>query len=270
MKTILVINDNSAGAANAVKMAMNIAKRLKADILMAYTVVRSQKVVVSDLQIAGNDVVHDVDANLSRTEMSEYYVPVINSLDASGFCEAELARFIIKNDIWMMVKGIAADAPNAELDAHLNAQAVLNRVRCPLLLMPENFEVRNFERVTYVADLRYCRLHIVKYLAEMAKPYDANLQIANLAAKGMPEMKQNYATSFFNEVINVNINYDNLILNNISERDLEKAIDVMINALHTDLLVLVNHRFHFEEIFGMYLPDVLPKHITIPLLIFPC
>jgi hypothetical protein len=272
MKTILVINDNSAGAASAVKMAVSIGKHLKANILMAYTVFRPQRVTVSDLQLAGNGTIYDAnDAELGlfHAEMEDY-TPVINSIDASGFCEEELARLIIKNDIWMMVKGIAADAPDAELESHLNAQAVLNRVRCPLLLVPENFKVRDFERITYVADLRYCRLHIVKYLAELAKPYDARLQIANLAAKGMPEMEQNYAVSFFNEVVNANVNCENMFLNNIRDRDLEKAVDVMVNVLHADLLTLVNHRFHFEEIFGRYLPDVLPKHITIPLLIFPC
>ena len=169
-----------------------------------------------------------------------------------------------------MIKGIPSDVHDTELDSHLNAQGVLNRVRCPLLLIPETARKNDFERITYVADLRYCRLQVVKYLVDVAAAYNALLQIANIAAKGMPEMEGNYAMNLFNEIIGTNIHYDNLALNNISERDLKKAIDVMVNTMHTDLLVLVNHRFHFEEIFGRYLPDVLPREINIPLLIFPC
>jgi len=44
---------------------------------------------------------------------------------------------------------------------------------------------------------------------------------------------------------------------------------VMINGMHNDVLVMVNHRFHFEEIIGRYITEELPENITIPLLIFP-
>ncbi|MDO3642193.1 hypothetical protein [Mucilaginibacter sp. L3T2-6] len=270
MKTILVINDFSAEAANAINFAFSIAKKVKADILVADTVFCSRTIEVKSLQLAGSYTGHEAtDPEVTSFEPDAYY-PAINNLDVSGFSEDELAGLIIKNGIWLMVKGISANAHDIASDSHLNAQGILNRVRCPLLLVPENFKPRDFERLTYVADLRYCRLQIVKYLAELAAPYDALLQIANIAAKGMPEMDVNYSKVLFNEIIGLNIQYDNLLLNNIRERDLKKAIDVMVNALHTDLLILVNHRFHFEEVFGRYLPDTLPQNMNVPLLVFPC
>ena len=270
MKTIVVINDFSAEAANAINFAFGIAKKVKADILVADTVFRSRTIEVKSLQMAGGVNENEMDDQAIKLIHQEGYHPAIHNLDVSGFTEEQLAGLIIKNEIWLIVKGIPTDVHDTKLGSHLNVQGVLNRVRCPLLLVPENFKLTDFERITYVADLRYCRLQIVKYLAELAAPYSALLQIANIAAKGMPEMEANYATNLFNEIIGININYANVLLNNISERDLKKAIDVMVNAMHTDLLVMVNHRFHFEEIFGRYLPDTLPPNITIPLLIFPC
>ena len=38
-------------------------------------------------------------------------------------------------------------------------------------------------------------------------------------------------------------------------KDLKTAVDVMINGLDNDLLVLLNHRFYFEEIITNKLPD---------------
>lgn len=270
MKTILVINDFSAESANAINFAFGIAKKVKADILVADTVFSCRTIEVKSLQIAGSGNGQEMDELATKLILRDDYHPAVNNLDVADFTEEQLAGLIIKNEIWLIVKGIPTDLHDTELDSHLNVQGVLNRVRCPLLLVPENFKPADFERITYVADLRYCRLQIVKYLAELAAPYNALVQIANIAAKGMPEMEANYATSLFNEIIGISINYANILLNNISERDLKKAIDVMVNALHTDLLVMVNHRFHFEEIFGRYLPDTLPQNITIPLLIFPC
>lgn len=270
MKTILVINDFSTEAANAIDFAFEIAKKVHANILVADTIFRLRSRAVKRLQIAGDNAIRENMATGATIPVPESYHPAVSDVDVSGFNEEKMAGLIIKNEIWLMIKGIPENVHDTELDSHLNTQGVLNRVRCPLLLIPESFKPREFERITYVADIRYCRLQVVKYLAELATPYNALLQIANIAAKGMPEMEPKYAMNLFNETIGVNIHYDNIFLNNISERDIKKAIDVMINALHTDLLVLVNHRFHFEEIFGRYLPETLPRNITVPLLVFPC
>ena len=110
---------------------------------------------------------------------------------------------------------------------------------------------------------------IVSYLTALAKPYGATLSIAHLSAKGIPDMEENYARAVFKEQVADHLNYNNLHFNNIKEKDLKKALDVIINGLHNDILALVNHRFHFEEILGRYITAVLPENITVPLLIFP-
>ncbi|HZY39612.1 MAG TPA: hypothetical protein VFE53_23310, partial [Mucilaginibacter sp.] len=95
------------------------------------------------------------------------------------------------------------------------------------------------------------------------------LYIDHLSAKGLPHMDEGYALNFFNDEFKNNVGYDKLFFNNIKERDINKAVDVMINGMHIDMLALVNHRFHFEQILGRMIPDHLPDQITIPILIFP-
>jgi hypothetical protein len=190
-------------------------------------------------------------------------------MDISNFREEDLTRFVISNNIWMIVAGTRELSEQHTADLHINIQSVLNHVRCPLLLVPEKSNWKGFEQIVYIADLRYCRLHAVRYLAELAQPYEANVLVDHLSAKGLPHMEENYALKMFNEEIAAKVSYDRLFFNNIKERDLVKAVDVMINGLHSDLLVMVNHRFHFEEILGRYITHTLPANITIPLLIFP-
>jgi len=112
-------------------------------------------------------------------------------------------------------------------------------------------------------------LQVVRYVAEFAKSWHAPVAIAHISANGLPDMAEAYAVSVFSEEICPNINYDRLLFNNIREKDLAKAVDVLINGMHNDLLVLVNHRFHFKELVGYYIAPSLPLHITVPLLIFP-
>ena len=82
-------------------------------------------------------------------------------------------------------------------------------------------------------------------------------------------MEESYALEVFNAEIAAKVNYDQMLFNNIKERDLGKAVDIMISGMHSDLIAMVNHRFHFEEILGRYVTHALPSNITVPLLIFP-
>ncbi len=121
-----------------------------------------------------------------------------------------------------------------------------------------------------MADLRYCKIPILRHLVELAKPYDASLMVAHISAKGLVPIEDHYAASLFCETVSNNIKYDGLIFNNIKERNAQKALDIMVHEMQTDLVVVINHRFHFEEIMGRYITDILPEHITIPLMVFPC
>jgi hypothetical protein len=278
MKTIIVINDNSAEAVHAAKMALVIAEKVNANLLIA----NESKILAGitvDTYVASGDGTTVPQSNEPLTSVVEELItfespssgfrPEIMDMDISDFSIEDLAKLIIKTNIWMIVKGAREFGNYSIGDLHINMQYVLNRVMSPLLLVPSKFKIKDFERLIYLADLRYCRLQVVRYLVELAKPFGASVEIEHLSAKKLPHMEQSYATRFFDEEFKSKISYDRLFFDNIRERDIYKAVDVMIKGMHIDLLAVVNHRFHFEEILGPYIPQVLPEQITIPLLIFP-
>lgn len=271
MKTILVINDNSPGAEHAAALACIVAGQMECAVLMANTApvtrvapqVPAGRCDESTPEQAGAllkslDMLNDIPAGLT---------PPVTQLDIAGMDENQLAQMINHQEILMIVKGAARVAPPDP--SRLNINSILNKVRCPLLLVPEAWQIKKIERVVYIADMRFCRTNIVNYLAVMAKYCAAAFSVANLSAKGIPDMEENYANNVFKKEVYDRLEYKQVFFNNIREKDLKKALDVMINGMHNDILAFVNHRFHFEEILGRYLTDVLPENITVPLLIFP-
>ncbi len=277
MKTVLVINDNdkSRGVANAAGIAFFIAQKMQADLLVAnvfkFNNTLNEKVIIGrdgekQLDQYGTDLYEYLDMLNARPNDFE---PKVTEIDASATNESELAEIINENNIWMVVKEVDAPAQLASYKENLNFDIVLNKIHCPLLLIPGNWLIKNIERIAYIADLRYCRMHIVKYLIELAKACHADLSIAHLAAVGIPDMDDKYANTLFDDEVRGHVHYDQLFFNNIREKDLTKAVDVLINGMHNDLLVMVKTRFHFIEILGPHLNNTLPSHITIPLLIFP-
>ena len=275
MKTILVINDNSPEAIHAARFALTIAQKEEANILLANTC-KSKKGTKQLVLVGFNyDKLGEYDQGGAHEKIVllgnglDNINVTIEEIDISGMDETQLAEYIDSNQIWLIIKGMKNSRSVAINNYGLNIHTVLNRVRCPLFIVPENWVIKNPERLVYMADLRYCRLQIMRFLANFASPFKADVLLAHLSAKGLPHIEENYACSIFNDEITCNVNYDRLFFNNIKERDLNVAVDVLINGMHNDLLVMVNHRFHFEEIIGRYLTNALPPNITIPILIFP-
>lgn len=275
MKTILVIDDGSAAAKHAAHFALHIALKVKADLVLARVCPVKQLRSVKQFQLVGHNAVnHSAEAELGgllmqlqqQATLSGDFVPSINAFCPEHDMETELSAYIIKNNIWMMVKGAPESGP---YDQHVKVQAILNRIACPLMLIPEKYNQHNFHHIIYTADLRYCRLPVLRFLAALARPYQADLVLAHLSAKGLPHMEQQYALTVFSDEVSKRIDYEKLYFNNIRERDICRAVDVMVNTMHADLLAVVHHCFHCEELLPEGSRTSIPSQITIPVLVFP-
>ncbi|GAA4316935.1 hypothetical protein GCM10023149_14240 [Mucilaginibacter gynuensis] len=193
------------------------------------------------------------------------FQPSTEYIDAHNISEQELSQLIIQHDSWMIVNALNVGNTIPQLNIH----TILNKVRCPLMLIPEDCHTTDFSTVSYLADLRYCQLPVVRYLSALAKPYQAGIQIAHLPADGLPDMDQQYATEVFSDGISRYVKYDNLFFNNIKERDIHKAVDIMVHAMDTNLIALVNHQYHFRELLNGTIKHILPAHVHVPVLVFP-
>ncbi len=271
MKTIIIINDNSPDAGHAAKFALMMAAKMNASILLA-NIQKVEKPVIEKALAGGSQnytfkktVPGLPGHSLTMFDKSELE-PSIKEIDISEANENQLAELINKNNAWMVVKGMNA---HLTTNSQINLNTLLNKIECPLLLIPASFPLKSIERLVYIADLRYCRLPIVRYLAELAKNWQADLSIAHLSAKGLPDIEEHYACDIFNGDFCRRVNYDRLFFNNIKEKNLTTAIDVIINGLNNDLLVMVKSRFHFKKVIGECITGSLPANITVPLLVFP-
>jgi len=258
MGTILLFNDDSNEAVNATEFAFSIANEVQADLLILNLCKRRSKQEAISIRTEKPD-----QKTVNGTSKGK-----ILHVDASEFTEKDICELVIAKKIWLMVKGIEKKVTHDILTG-IDVQAVLNHVACPLLLIPDSYKKRNFENITYAVDMRYCRAAVLKFLSDLAGIYDANLMVEHFSAKGLPHLSDSFARDLFEREIMKKIKHEKVYFNNFKERNLDIAVDVMINDLHADLLALVNHRYHFSELFGSTIKNVLPEHIAVPVIIFP-
>ncbi|MBS1524918.1 MAG: hypothetical protein JST19_04675 [Bacteroidetes bacterium] len=274
MRTIIAFNDNTPEAENAMEFAINMAAKVAAEVWVLNLCGMPRKkemetvsAVGDILSVKANDVLAVADYLPYQFAADNTGVNIVN-IDAARYTEKEICEMVIRERVWLMVKGVETHVTHETID-QVNVQSILNRVASPLLLIPCDYLARDFKNITYAVDMRYCRVNVTRFLAELAEAYNANLIIEHLSASGLPPLDDDYAMSLFCDAISSKIKYENVYFNNIKERNLEVAIDVMIHSLHADMLALVNHRFHFEELFGMAIKNVLPGHIEVPVMVFP-
>ncbi len=255
---ILFFNDDSPEAVNAGEFALAIANKVRADLLILNLCKKRSKLEAISVRTEKPDL--RVTNGTSKAK--------ILHVDASEFTEKDICELVIAKKIWLMVKGIEKKVTH-EILTSIDVQAVLNHVACPLLLVPDSYRGRTFENITYAVDMRYCRAAVLKFLSDLALVYDANLMVEHFSAKGLPHLSDIFARDLFEQEIMKKIKHEKVYFNNFKERNLDIAVDVMINDLHADLLALVNHRYHFSELFGSNIKNVLPDHIAVPVIIFP-
>jgi nucleotide-binding universal stress UspA family protein len=270
MKTILVINDRTAEAHNAVEFAFDMARKTGAGILLWNTfkqaTVKKRSAAMAMYKGTAHEQVELVKPALTITHTGNLLIEHVHTY---GFSASYIAEIVVKKNIWMVVKGAKHAGNDQSVFEDDNTQDILNKISCPLLLIPEKLTARGFNKMVYTADLRYCRLEVIRHITHLANPYNAEVLVAHIAAKGLPDIGVKYAQQIFADEISANVNYENLYFNHISEKNISKAVDVLTDVMHTDLLVLVNHKFHFEEIVGRKLSGRLPDYLHIPLLVFP-
>jgi hypothetical protein len=178
----------------------------------------------------------------------------------------QLIQKVNKDKIRMLIK-VAGNFGTSS--SALNLTTLLKGIHCPLLLIPESFVIKDLKSVVYMADLRYCRIDIMRYLVIFAGAYHADLSVAHLTKQGLVHIDETYANQLFDEQVRRLVKYDRLFFNYTRERNLIKAVDVLTNGMHHDALVMTWNRYHFNGLIGHITDGSMPCHISVPLLIFP-
>ena len=277
MKNILIFNDFSPEAEHATELALLLAGKTNTNLYIWNTFDKLENPVARELAVAhANEEETEITADNtswilkleSKLNWQRGLLPVVKFIEGVEYAPGHVLSIVNKYDVGLLIRGITGDSEDC---LHIEAEALSCSTKsgCPIMLIPENVEYKSFEKIVYATDLRFCRREIVVFLTQMAKPLNASVLIANISAKGLPYMEDNYARTVFTDTLLTRTNQEHIYFSNIRERDIPRALDVLVNGMNSDLLVLVNNKFHFNELLGHDLPYLVPPNIHIPLLIFP-
>ena len=276
MKNFLLFNDFSPEAEHAAELALLLAGKTNSNLYVWNTIEYEAIPAKRLLMVGASEHVSEIHADKhtwierleSRLNWETGLRPAVHFIEGIDYMSDNVLSVVKKFDVGLLVRGIAE---GHEQKRYVEASILKSATKsgCPVLLVPEDYPYKIFEKIAYATDLRFCRFEVVAFMTQLAKTLDANMLIANISEKGLPHMADSYAQAVFEDAVVNKSNNDHIYFSNIKERNVSKALDIIVNEMNNDLMVLVNNKFHFNELLGHETPYAVPENIMVPLLVFP-
>lgn len=273
MRNILLFIDDLANAESLAKKALKIARQCRANLQLCNAVKTKvqAKLLVNhyDDEVVVEEQGLDIKELALRLRNADYpegaFRPAINCVEVFNFNPGSVRELVVRHNIWMVIMG------EQKLDQLKNTESpnfavkMINNINCPVLLIPEKFEVASLNRVGYVTDLRYCDIGVIRFL----KIFNAQLYVTHISAPGLPDMEERYAQDILAGDISLKANYQKMFLRNIKNKNIKGAVDYIVDTVELKMLAMVNKKHQtIERLYDSYAERSHLYH-NVPALIFP-
>lgn len=271
MKKILIPTDFSINARIAADYGMKLAIELGAEITLLHTYrffydEATHFINVEDKleEVARKRLKQEKD-RLNR--LNPESIGRINTIPESGFLLDVLERYD-KNEIYdLIVMGTKGATGLEELFIGTLTASALNRVQTPMLIVPQDTQIGDIDRITYAADYHELNLKDMIFLKQLAQQLNARIDVLKvlinsekiLALNEFEEMGMNYDTLFSG--VRHEFHYHN-------HEDIEEGIASYLEK-HPAQMLCVYARKHnfFESLFHSSVSKKLAYHTHVPLLV---
>lgn len=274
MRNILLFIDDLTKAESLAKKALKVARQCRANLQLCNAVkTRAHKSLL--VHHYDDEVAFEEPETVDLKELAlklkgqhhpeGAYRPMISCVEMINFNPATIRETVIRHNVWMMIMGEQSLDQLKNADTFNFAIKMINNINCPVLVMPEDFDMSYFDRIAYITDLRYCDIGVIRFL----KVLNAQLFVTHISAPGLPDLEERYAQDILSEEISVKANYLKIFLRNIKNKNVKGAIDYVVDTVEVKMLAFVNKKHQtVERLYDNY-AEKAQLYQKLPVLIFP-
>ena len=268
MKTILVATDFSKSANNACLYAIEMAKEIKADIILLH-------VFETPLLFAGQ--YFTVYYELAEKKLKAYQQKItklagkvkISLALQQGLPSSRITEFAIEKKVDLVIVGTSNNEGIAKIIFGSNALRIFRHSTCPVMAIPTRCKYKGIHKITYATDLKKDNISSAKLLFPFAAKFNAEITFLNVS-DALEKEEFNSAAKELNKQIKKYFNYPKLsgyVCNNL---DASEGINFYLKHHSTDCLAPFSHQRNlFQHIFGESITKRISLHAKTPLLIIP-
>jgi nucleotide-binding universal stress UspA family protein len=282
IKNILVLTDFSKNAKSAEEYALQLAIKAKANLILYNAYPPPPAMPVSDNVVWPHDSsaslqlqsinslqsrVYQLEAELTKIK-DDSYKPEIRHLGDEGSLPHKLNDIATENNIWLVVMGTKGESFAGNILFGSNVFKVLDKIHYPVLIIPQNATLEDFEKIGYATDLKTDDLSIIEWLKELTEIFQIELFMMHVSADNVSTDED--VSKTMTEQVLLKKSPNQLYINYFQGVNIKDTLHEIIEGYNVDILALKHRRYgFFQSLFHSSTSDKMVKHSEIPILVFP-
>jgi nucleotide-binding universal stress UspA family protein len=270
MKTILVPTDYSKTAMNAADYAIEIAKIMKAKVILLH--VFDVPVAVTDMPVVITTF-EDFE-KIKKEQLKKYESDLIakhgksvsvSSVLKPGFINDEIKDVVKDKKVDLIVMGITGAGRLPELLIGSNASRVIKNVDCPTITVHENIKFKPIKKIAFACDYDEIEeSHAISRLIEFTQLFKAKLLLINIVD---PSEKASYKKELTGALLEHIFDKVNHTVSFRKDEDVIGGINNFVDHHSIDLLVMLPKKHTlFSRLFHESNTKKMAFHTHVPLL----
>ncbi len=272
VRRLLIPTDFSLNALNAVKYGIQFGRALKSKITLYHTT-HIPVLTSAEMAVATSLIEEEKDAlirleQLKKSMMEEFAYQEIDVLLSTGFAVDEITKLSRNEKIDMIVMGTKGASGLSEILIGSNTADVIEKCSCPVLAVPAEAIFKQPSKIVFATNYADNDFQTLYLLAEMFKPFNPEIVVLHVEAKGDHKTEARMLDWFKGQVL-TNIPYDNFSFHSVFGESIEDTVHDFIVSNGVDLLsVSTRKRNFFDKLTSRSLTRKLAYHTDMPLLAF--
>lgn len=168
----------------------------------------------------------------------------------------------------LVLVGMKDEHTARELFSGNIAKALLEKVNCPLLIIPNMHGFNSIKTIVYASDFEDDDIPAIQRLVEIAEPLDAKIKIVHVAANNEQDQEQQMV--WYKEMLKEKVAYQNMEFQIVSYPNVYHGLRNYINLNNADIIALLERKEHgiLKKLFHRDLSKKMESNIKIPMLSF--
>ncbi len=277
MKTIILLTDFSLQANNAAAYAYQFGQKIKANLHLfnAFGVAEKNAIASQipwspnfiDLEDESTRLLNALSLDLKlkyKKNGIDDFNPEISLSNNFGSVADLVSEMVIQKAIGLVVMSGPKSGKVNRLIFGSDTHDLLDKVICPVLIIPDGLKFKPLKKITYATDLRSVDTAVVKSINTLAVIFEAAINIIHVSSNTAKENKLN------EDVIAGGERCTKISYKDIKGKSIVKSLCDDNISENVDMMVLVHKKYHFpESIFHNSVSKQMANYSQIPLLVYP-
>ncbi|WP_448697559.1 universal stress protein [Mucilaginibacter sp. AW1-3] len=282
MKTILVLTDFSIRADHAATYATQLAAGIHANILLcaaietpiAFTDGNGLSWPVPQQIVLKKEYDNDLRELTGRLQkvvdnIESSFKPVIKHISEFGPLADVAGKIISEHQIHLVIMGSHRSNLLSRLLLSNHTHSIIDSLNCPVLILPDVHRFARIRSIAYATDLTFSNGKVIRYLAGIAKWFDAEISVKHITAISQSPSQHELAERMFRSE-RATAEYPRVSFHTVKRDKVHEGLVEMIGYIDADILTLVHKRYDFfKGLFHTSISKQLADSTLIPVLILP-